>query len=353
MAELVVPKVDFSPLGDLGNIYKEAQKERGLQDAFSQGIGSDPQSLAALAQRVAPHNPQLAINLAQLAHGYTRQATQDSRQASLDQFNQSQDRERLRLAQNADMRAAKAADEDKTTIKEVQNADGTTALVRVPLRGDAGPIAGTTSAPAPRNMSVSDITKLQEEGGKYADATRFAETFKPEYAGHTILGEGPNVAGRILPEAVVGKSTAEGADWWQSYDRFKNLVRNELFGSALTAPEKAAFEKADINPRMDPERIKKNLALQKAITERGIRNKADAMISAGYKPETIAKAYGVDSRMLGGGASPAASQPKTTGPTGPTRQIPPAAIEALRSDPSKAAEFDAYYGPGMSRVVLR
>jgi hypothetical protein len=111
MAELVVPKVDFSPLGDLGNIYKEARKERGLQDAFSQGIGSDPQSLAALAQRVAPHNPQLAINLAQLAHGYTRQATQDTRQQSVDTFNQNMRQQELELRRNADVRAAKAAEE--------------------------------------------------------------------------------------------------------------------------------------------------------------------------------------------------------------------------------------------------
>ena len=51
MAELTLPKVDFSPLGELGEIYKKGQDERGLKDAFSQGIGSDPQSLAALAAR--------------------------------------------------------------------------------------------------------------------------------------------------------------------------------------------------------------------------------------------------------------------------------------------------------------
>jgi hypothetical protein len=111
MAELVVPKVDFSPLGDLGNIYKEARKERGLQDAFSQGIGSDPQSLAALAQRVAPHNPQLAINLAQLSHSYGRQGAQDQRQAGLDTFNQNMERQRLELAKRAANRADEGPEE--------------------------------------------------------------------------------------------------------------------------------------------------------------------------------------------------------------------------------------------------
>jgi hypothetical protein len=151
----------------------------------------------------------------------------------------------------------------------------------------------------PRNMSISDITKLSEEGGKFANITGFVNDFKDEYAGHTVLGEGANVAGRYLPEGLVGKSTKEGADWWQGYDRYKNVVRNELFGSALTATEKAAFEKADINPRMDPTTIKSNLKKQKDIVESAIKRKAQAAIDAGYKPDAIASAYGISLDSLG------------------------------------------------------
>jgi hypothetical protein len=151
----------------------------------------------------------------------------------------------------------------------------------------------------PRNMSISDITKLSEEGGKFANITGFVNDFKDEYAGHTVLGEGANVAGRYLPESMVGKSTKEGADWWQGYDRYKNVVRNELFGSALTATEKAAFEKADVSPRMDPQTIKTNLNKQKSIVESAIKRKAQAAIDAGYKPDAIASAYGISLDSLG------------------------------------------------------
>jgi hypothetical protein len=151
----------------------------------------------------------------------------------------------------------------------------------------------------PRAMSISDITKLSEEGGKFANITGFVNDFKDEYAGHTIVGEGANVAGRYLPEGIVGKSTKEGADWWQGYDRYKNLVRNELFGSALTATEKAAFEKADVSPRMDPDTIKTNLKEQKRVVEAAIKRKAQAAIDAGYKPDAIASAYGVSLESLG------------------------------------------------------
>lgn len=111
MAELTVPQINFAPLGQLGKIYKEAQNEQGLKDAFSQGVGNDPQSLAALAQKVAPYNPQMGINLAQLAHTIGRQGTQDTRQAGLDTFNQNMERQKLALAQKASARADEGPEE--------------------------------------------------------------------------------------------------------------------------------------------------------------------------------------------------------------------------------------------------
>lgn len=44
---------------------------------------------------------------------------------------------------------------------------------------------------------------------------------------------------------------------------------------------------------------------------------------------------------------------KTTGPTGPTTEIPSAAIEALRANPDLKDQFEAKYGKGTARVVLR
>lgn len=149
----------------------------------------------------------------------------------------------------------------------------------------------------PRNMSVTDIGKLTEESQKFSDLTRFADTFKPEYAGYasSVAGNAANLIGRNLPE----NRFSEGASWWQSYDRFKNVTRHELFGSALTATEQSAFEKADISPAMNPYQIKKNLELQKEIVTNGLKRKADAMISAGYDPKTIGAAYGLNLGSIG------------------------------------------------------
>jgi hypothetical protein len=179
---------------------------------------------------------------------------------------------------------------------------------------------------APRQMTLTDIGKLSEEGGKYADLTRFTETWRPEFGGYKLpaAGTAANVAGRFLPEGVVGKDVAQGAAWWQGYDRYKNVVRNDLFGSALTRPEQAAFEQADINPGMDPKQIEKNLATQKLIVKNGLIRKANAAITAGYDPKAIAAAYGLDLGELGVTAQPRGA----TAPPPPVQYDDPNIVDA-------------------------
>jgi hypothetical protein len=173
-----------------------------------------------------------------------------------------------------------------------------------------------------RPMSITDITKLSEEGGKFANIGGFVDTFKPEFAGHISpqVGAVSNWAGRHLPESVVGETRAQSAAWWQQYDKFKNLVRNELYGASLQPSETALFEKSDVNAGMDPKQIKTNLETQRTIAENGLKRKANAMIAAGYKPDVIAKAYGLNLDTLGVSTNknavppPQASAPKTGGP---------------------------------------
>ena len=164
-----------------------------------------------------------------------------------------------------------------------------------PKTGQTQPVGGAKVDIRSRQFTVNDLTKLREEGTKFANVSRFAETFKPEYAGYSVGGDLAMGAARIgFPVAA----TPEAASWWQDYDRFKNLVRNEMFGSALTATEKAAFEKADINPNMDPKLIGLNLKRQQQIATEGVRRQASAMVTAGYDPAVIAQAYGLDPRTL-------------------------------------------------------
>jgi len=247
--------------------------------------------------------------------------------------------------------------EQRRTIAKAQGLDENDPKVKGWIAG------GGTLNEKPRDMSVTDITKLSEEGGKLANVSTFSNTFEPRFAGYksSAVGSIANLAGRNLPEGVVGKDVAEGATWWQGYDRYKNVIRNELYGSALTPSEQAAFEAADITPGMDPKQIQNNLATQKTIAEAGLRRKANAMIAAGYDPKTISQAYGVDLKALGvtatgrgGGAAPAGPTPAVSGPAAAPSGAPMPTAGRGGSAPPRPANVPAgsAYSPSRNQWKL-
>ncbi len=176
-------------------------------------------------------------------------------------------------------------------------------------------------------MSINDITKLSEEGGKLTNLTGFITEFKPEYGGMMGGATGGNAAtwlSRTLPSEIQGQVALDRTNWWQGYDAYKNKVRNDLFGSALTPSEQGEWLKSDIHPGMNPEIIAKNLARQKEIVERAVKNKAGAIVQQGYSADVVGKAYGLTPEQLG--VRPAAA---ATG--GPVKVGSPQERDALPS----------------------
>jgi len=180
-------------------------------------------------------------------------------------------------------------------------------------------LTGNMPAPRkPRSFSVTDVTKLSEEGGRLETVDGQARTFKDEYAGYTVGGD---LAMNARRRGLWSPASSEAAGWWQGYDRYKNLVRNDLFGAALTAQEAEQFEKADIQPNMDPVMVRQNLAKQRAAIESAMKKKAAALIASGYDPEAVYQAYGITgapaaqpppAEATASGASPETAVPVTS-----------------------------------------
>lgn len=148
---------------------------------------------------------------------------------------------------------------------------------RVPKKG------GADGKPLP--------TKLQNdliEKGQILDASeRFTKTFKDDYGGFVsdVVGNATLAAERKL------SSDTGRPQWWQDYELHQSQVRNKLFGSALTAPEIAAWEKSAIGPGMNPKQIKANLARRETIERQGLTRMARSS-GASYNKTAIEEAIG-------------------------------------------------------------
>lgn len=144
-------------------------------------------------------------------------------------------------------------------------------------------------------LSMNDATKLTERSAATDKLVSIYESFKPQFAGFATdkVGE---VALVIAGKAKDPKSV-ELFQWWQDYQGHVNKVRNDLFGAALTAPEKAEFEKAMVTKGMSPSQASANLKrqaqlsldaynkLEKVLRTQGIsKTGLDAIKPNGFRP---------------------------------------------------------------------
>lgn len=133
--------------------------------------------------------------------------------------------------------------------------------------------------PKPLDRNVNkELNKLESDAGL---AESLSSSFKPEFSKPAI--KAPIVGGMLVnAQNAMGRSGmsegyADQANWWQNYASWVNTVRHSLFGSALTATEKAAFEKAVVTEGMDPKLIKARLQQQHSLAARAYNK-----IKAGY-----------------------------------------------------------------------
>jgi hypothetical protein len=134
-----------------------------------------------------------------------------------------------------------------------------------------------------KTLPFGAIEKLQGKADTADILGGLAGEFKPEYAGLTpssSLSGLENWVGRNIGMAPQGLQ--DQANWWQRYNEQANKIRNELFGSALTAPELAAFKAANIEPGMSGEMIKRRLDQQAQAAQQAYRKIVGSVGGNGY-----------------------------------------------------------------------
>lgn len=164
MAELTVPQIDFSSLGQLPAIYKQGQADAVRQQTLA-SLGQGGQADAAALLRSGDLSlAQLGLTIQQREAEAKRQAMQDTRQATNDKFSHGIQTAQLELSK----RAASRADEDKFVLKEVTDPNtGATSIIRIKTTGSEG-VVPVGLPPSTPNNPYAVGPKLTQDQGKSA-----------------------------------------------------------------------------------------------------------------------------------------------------------------------------------------
>ena len=190
--------------------------------------------------------------------------------------------ELLKAQQNYEIQSKKIPSEFDSILSQLSPEDRAKAVrVKAGLEEAAGKA---------KQKDVSDTTLqvFTEGGGALADLDNLSDRFKPEYGGKLFetIAEGQNLAGSK------GFGYKDQSQWWSDYAERRNVLRNSLFGSAVTKPEKEEFLKADITPGMDSDLIKEKLARQREVARAAAYKLAKAKELQGFDIEPIEAAIG-------------------------------------------------------------
>ena len=136
-----------------------------------------------------------------------------------------------------------------------------------------------------KEIKIGESTKLSDQSVKVDKLVDISQKFQPRFAGYPT-----DAAGNVAVWAA-GKSNDPNDvalfQWWQNYQDHVNTVRNDLFGAALTAPEKAEFEKSMVTKGMSPTQAQTNL-----------RRQADAALKAYDKLDKSLRVQGYSRSAL-------------------------------------------------------
>jgi hypothetical protein len=140
-------------------------------------------------------------------------------------------------------------------------------------------------APLPPNA----IPIFQDAKDLHETLERLLNSFRNDFAGNLLLSSAENFLGaRLSPSTskLLGITPGQ-AQWWQDYQSFLNIIRNQNFGAALTKFEINEFRREAINPAMTAEQVRQNLARRMAIAHNALVRIGNIYRSGNYNQDQI------------------------------------------------------------------
>lgn len=184
-------------------------------------------------------------------------------------------------------------------------------------------VEGTYGMPLPDTTAK----RVEDDVSVYASLKNASGGFKDEFAGNTITGELENKM-----QGATGWGSEGQRDWWAKFRSADNLIRNQLFGAALTPAEKQAYEATTVDPSMDPGEVKRNLASGQEIVRSALARRTAYLKENGYRASAV-------DALLGEYAPDLSPKPQQKDGQGSADQ-PAANASATRGTPPAARPID-------------
>lgn len=143
------------------------------------------------------------------------------------------------------------------------------------------------------SISGSRADKIYADTEKAATVMSLGAALPREFnkSGVPLWGTIKQMAANTAP-IFTDKETEQDVDTLRQWNmEYNNILRNGIFGSALTASEAAAWRAASINENMQPEQIERNTRNINAIIQHKAARKALALINEGRDPQWLYDTY--------------------------------------------------------------
>ena len=146
---------------------------------------------------------------------------------------------------------------------------------------------GKTGKTKYQNLSVNDTIKISGIADNVAMTKDLLNSWNDDYIADVPFG-GDFENWYIEWIGSDDPRKVAQANWWKNYQEKKNVIRNTLFGGALTPTEKREWDKQDITANtQNVQMIRDKLRRQVEIAEKGWQRLSVALVRAGYDPDVI------------------------------------------------------------------
>lgn len=199
--------------------------------------------------------------------------------------------------------------------------------------------AGTTGG---KTLPAGELRKIGDQDSIATTFADLATSFRDELAGTPGLAGTQNLLGKYQPMGI-GSGYGDQANWWQNYNEQKNVLRNKLFGSALTKTEKEAFEKATITEGMAPAEIRIRLNQQHRAVVAARNKLIGTFRSGGYNVTDLGELPMPEALLPG--ATPRGRTTNVPGSSRPRAAATPTSTPAVNPPPGVSAAVWAAMPP--------